>query len=125
MKKAIKFAALSTALVAAGVASTAIVSAWGDNTNGRKTYTLDQINNGDLGDTIVFNSIKDDTLPAGNIKDERNFVAARDAATGNNGVNNVWENNEITVEEGKTYIVRLYVHNNNPKGEKLLLKTLL
>lgn len=116
MKKAIKIAAISTAIVAAGVVSTAIVSAWGDNSGGRKTYTLAEINAGKLGDEIVFNSIKDDTLPAGNIKDERNFVAARDAATGNNGVNNVWENNEITVEEGKTYIVRLYVHNNNPKG---------
>ena len=122
MKKAIKIAAISTALVAAGAVSTAIVSAWGDNTNGRKTYTLDEINKGVLGDKIVFNSIKDDKLPAGNIKDERNFVAARDAATGNNGVNNVWENNEITVEEGKTYIVRLYVHNNNPKGTKAVAK---
>ena len=122
MKKAIKIAAISTAIVAAGAVSTAIVSAWGDNTNGRKTYTLAEINKGVLGDKIVFNSIKDDTLPAGNIKDERNFVAARDAATGNNGVNNVWQNNEITVQEGKTYIVRLYVHNNNPKGTKAVAK---
>ncbi len=122
MKKAIKLAAISTALVAAGAVSTVIVSAWGDNTNGRKTYTLEEINKGVLGDKIVFNSIKDDTLPAGNIKDERNFVAARDASTGNNGVNNVWQNNEITVEEGKTYIVRLYVHNNNPKGTKAVAK---
>lgn len=122
MKKAVKIAAISTALVAAGVVSTAIVSAWGDNTNGRKTYTLAEINDGKLGDKIVFNSIKDDTLPKGNIKDERNFVAARDASTGNKGVDNVWQNNEITVEEGKTYIVRLYVHNNNPKGEKAVAK---
>ena len=122
MKKAIKIAAISTALVAAGAVSTAIVSAWGDNTNGRKTYTLAEINDGKLGDTIVFNSIKDDTLPKGNIKDERNFVAARDASTGNKGVDNVWQNNEITVEEGKTYIVRLYVHNNNPKGDKAVAK---
>ena len=122
MKKAIKFAALSTAIVAAGVASTAVVSAWGDNAGGRKTVTVEEINKGVLGDKIVFNSIKDDTLPKGNIKDERNFVAARDASTGNNGVNNVWQNNEITVEEGKTYIVRLYVHNNNPKGRDAVAK---
>jgi uncharacterized repeat protein (TIGR01451 family) len=122
MKKAIKLAAISTALVAAGAVSTAIVSAWGDNTGGRKTYTVAEINKGVLGDKIVFNSIKDDTLPKGNIKDERNFVAARDASTGNNGENNVWENNEITVEEGKTYIVRLYVHNNNPKGKDAVAK---
>ena len=122
MKKAIKYVALSTALVAAGAASTAIVSAWGDNQNGRKTYTIKEIENNALGDKIVFNSIKDDTLPKGNIKDERNFVGARDASTGNHGINNVWENNEIAVEEGKTYIVRLYVHNNNPKGEKAVAK---
>ena len=125
MKKAIKLAAISTALVAAGAVSTAIASAWGDNSGlekGRKTYTVDEINKGVLGDTIVFNSIKDDTLPKGNIKDERNFVAARDASTGNKGEDNVWQNNEITVEEGKTYIVRLYVHNNNPKGDKAVAK---
>ena len=122
MKKAIKFAALSTAIVAAGVASTAVVSAWGDNAGGRKTFTVDEINKGALGDKIVFNSIKDDTLPKGNIKDERNFVAARDASTGNNGVNNVWQNNEISVEEGKTYLVRLYVHNNRPKGKDAVAK---
>ncbi len=122
MKKAIKFAAISSALVAAGAVTTAVVSAWGDNTGGRTTYTLKQIDDGILGDKIVFNSIKDDTLPQGNIKDERNFVAARDASTGNNGVNNVWQNNEITVEEGKTYLVRLYVHNNNPKGKDAVAK---
>ena len=122
MKKAIKLAALSTAIVAAGAVSTAVVSAWGDNTGGRKTYTVEEINKGVLGDTIVFNSIKDDTLPKGNIKDERNFVAARDASTGNHGIDNVWQNNEITVEEGKTYIVRLYAHNNNPKGEAATAK---
>jgi uncharacterized repeat protein (TIGR01451 family)/LPXTG-motif cell wall-anchored protein len=122
MKKAIKIAALSTAVLAAGAVSTAVVSAWGDNAGGRATYTVKQINDGVLGDKIVFNAIKDDTLPKGNIKDERNFVAARDASTGNHGVDNVWQNNEITVEEGKTYIVRLYAHNNNPKGKDAVAK---
>ena len=122
MKKAIKIAAITSAVIAAGVASTAVVSAWGDNTNGRRTYTVDEINNGILGDKIVLNSIKDEKLPEGNVKDERNFVAARDASTGNNGAKNVWQNNEITVEEGKTYIVRLYVHNNNPKGKDAVAK---
>ena len=122
MKKAIKIAALSTAVLAAGAVSTAVVSAWGDNAGGRATYTVKQINDGVLGDKIVFNAIKDDTLPKGNLKDERNFVAARDASTGNHGVDNVWQNNEITVEEGKTYIVRLYAHNNNPKGKDAVAK---
>lgn len=105
-----------------------IVSAWGNAGEGRRTYTIAEINNDDLGNNIVFNSIKDSdgNLSAKNqeagvimpLTDERNFVGARDASTGNNGKNNVWDGNTITVEEGKTYIVRLYVHNNNPNGEK-------
>lgn len=119
---------LSAATVVAGATITpAIVSAWGNSGAARKTYTIAQINNGDLGDNIVFNSIVDsnENLSEKNqeagvivpLSDERNFVGARDASTGNNGKNNVWDGNEITVEEGKTYIVRLYVHNNNPGGE--------
>jgi len=122
MKKAIKLVTMAAAVVTAGAIGTAIVSAWGDNSGGRRTYTVAQINNGDLGNKIVFNSIKDDSLKDGSIKDERNFVAARDKSTGNNGVNNVWQNNEITVEEGKTYIIRLYVHNNSPKGRDAVAK---
>lgn len=122
MKKAIKIAAISTAVVAAGAVSTAVVSAWGDNSGGRRTYTVNELNSNILGDKIIFNSIKDETMPNGNIKDERNFVAARDAATGDNGVNNVWQNNEIKVEEGKTYLVRLYAHNNNPNGRNAVAK---
>ena len=57
MNKAIKIAALSAAVVAAGVATSTAVSAWGDNTNGRKTYTVEQIKNNALGDKIVFNSM--------------------------------------------------------------------
>ena len=117
----------AAALVATAAVAPAFVSAWGNSGESRRTYTIAQINNGDLGDNIVFNSIVDsnDNLSAKNkeagvimpLSDERNFVGARDKATGNNGKNNVWDGNTITVEEGKTYIVRLYVHNNNPKGE--------
>ena len=121
------FGVSAAAVVAAAVVAPAFVSAWGNAGEARKTYTIAQINNGDLGDNIVFNSIVDsnDNLSTKNkeagvimpLQDERNFVGARDKATGNNGKNNVWDGNTITVEEGKTYIVRLYVHNNNPKGE--------
>lgn len=117
----------AAAVVATAAIVPAFVSAWGNTGAGRKTYTIAQINNGDLGDNIVFNSIVDsnDNLSTKNkeagvimpLSDERNFVGARDKATGNNGKNNVWDGNTITVEEGKTYIVRLYVHNNNPGGE--------
>ena len=103
------------------------VQAWGNAGANRRTYTIAEINSGILGDNIVFNSIKDsnENLSEENqnagvimpLTDERNFVGARDKSTGNNGKNNVWDGNEIIVEEGKTYLVRLYVHNNNPKGE--------
>ena len=119
---------LSAATVVAGATVTpAVVSAWGNAGASRRTYTIAEINSGILGDNIVFNSIADsnDNLSEKNkeagvimpLTDERNFVGARDASTGNNGKNNVWDGNTITVEEGKTYIVRLYVHNNNPNGE--------
>lgn len=83
---------------------------WGDNGNGRPSYTKDQINSGVLGDNIVFNSISDSV-----IGDEKNFVAAR-INDGNHGQNNVWSPNDITVQNGQEYIIRLYVHNNSPKG---------
>lgn len=121
MKKAIKLASIATAVVAAGVIGATAVSAWGDSAGGRQTYTIKQINDGVLGDKIVLNSIKDNQkdMP---LTDERNFVGARDASTGNKGAQNVWQGNEITVEEGKTYLVRIYVHNNNPNGEKAVAK---
>ena len=103
--------AAAVAVVGASVASTA-VSAWGDSANGRTVYTLDQINSGVLGDKIVFNSITNSTFG-----DERNFVHARELNT-----SNVWSSNEISVEDGKTYVLSLYVHNNNPNGLNAVAK---
>ena len=78
---------------------------WSDNNGGRKAYTLDQVNAGALDNTIVFNSISD-----GKIGHEFNFIGARE----NNGdLVDYWNANEIAAEEGKTYIVRLYAHNNS------------
>lgn len=85
---------------------------WGDNSGGRPSYTKAQINGGVLGNQIVFNSISDST-----IGDEKNFVAAR-INDGAHGKGNVWSANDITAENGKEYVVRLYVHNNSPKGEE-------
>ena len=115
MKKAMKsvlgvFAAAT--IVGANLLPVA-VHAWGDNGGGRASYTIDQINNGVLGDNIVFNSISN-----GTIGDEKNFVGAREDTGVNAGIFNSWNGNEITVEDGKTYLVRLYVHNNNPKGRE-------
>lgn len=79
---------------------------WGDNSNGRRDYTIDEINNDALGDAITFNSISD-----GKIGHEFNFVGAR--KTGTTGK---WNANVINVADGGTYVIRLYVHNNSPRG---------
>ena len=90
-----------------------IIWGWGDTTDGgqgRESYTVEDINNGLLGDRIVFNSISNST-----IGDEKNFVAARIAGE-NTGIDNVWQNNLIEVEPGNEYIIRLFGHNNSPYG---------
>lgn len=112
MKNVLKsaFGVLAAASVAATVLAPAAVSAWGDSNGGRRSYTIAEINSGVLGENVVLNSISDST-----IGDEKNFVGAR-LDNGDNGAKNVWDGNEITVENDKTYIVRLYVHNNNPNG---------
>lgn len=53
----------------------------------------------------TFNSITNNP----NYGDERNFVIAKDAAnTGSGG----WSADELKVQDGKEYLVRMYVHNN-------------
>lgn len=103
------------------------VAAWGDNSEGgkgRPSYTLEEIKEGALGNRIVFNSISD-SEPMGdgvNGGSEKNFVGARECVLRNDGrcegdsKINKWCHNDIDVEDGKTYIIRLYVHNNNPNG---------
>lgn len=85
---------------------------WGDNLNGRKDYTIEQINNDALGDIITFNSISDST-----IGHEFNFVGAR-----KNGENGLWNANVREVEDGEEYVIRLFVHNNSPKGYDAIAK---
>lgn len=120
MKKRIKSICMTIAIgaILAGTALKPMVAfAWGDSGGGRPSYTEDQINEGVLGDKIVFNSISD-----GAIGDEKNFVAAREDTGINAGAANVWNANDITVEDGKVYIIRLYAHNNSPKGEDAVSK---
>lgn len=111
------------------------VWAWGDNDGGRPSYTEEEINDGAIGATeisdgenykesdnypgiIVFNSISDSAI--GN---EKNFVGTRECTIQANGRCNaatketIWNANEITVKDGQTYIIRAYIHNNNPNGE--------
>ena len=119
--------------------------AWGDNSSGgkgRSSYTVEEINDGVIGATpksdgedyknspnypgkIVFNSISDSRPVGDGVKggSEKNFVGARECVLRDDGrcesVENTgkgWLHNDITVEDGKTYIIRMYVHNNNPNG---------
>ena len=85
-----------------------VVFAWGPD---RPEYTIEQINDGVLGDKIVFNSIVNNQ----NIGHEFNFVGARELNKGYRGKNNLWYDT-IEVEPNKIYLVRMYVHNNSPLG---------
>ncbi len=111
--------------------------AWGDNGGGRESVSVQYINEhaSDYGSTPFFNSIeiKDsdyawyqdnfgEELAKGNLRYEKNFVATRkciqraDGSLEGNPKDNLWYGNNINAEDGKTYLVRLYAHNNNPNG---------
>ena len=120
MGKTFKAAMSVTAAIAVVSASLtpAIVNAWGDNTaggKGRPSYTLDQINSGAIDDKITFNSISNQDVSIG---DEKNFVGAKVAGE----TVKTWNANSIEVKDGETYTIRLYVHNNNRLGEKMIAK---
>lgn len=82
---------------------------WGDNAGGRRDYTNEEAANGVIGEQIIFNSISD-----GTIGHEKNYVGARENTGINAGKDNIWYGNSILIEDGKEYLVRLYVHNDNP-----------
>lgn len=90
---------------------------WGDNGRNRPSYTLAQINGGILGDTIVFNSISDSV-----IGDEKFFVGVRRDDGDHRGADNVWGINYITARHEAVYLIRLYIHNNNPNGIRAIAK---
>lgn len=116
MKKAIKFSVAAVGIVAALGAAVApsFVSAWGDNSedsvNMRPSYTEAEIDAGKLGDKITFNSISDNK----DLGDEKNFMSAR--MYNDTDLSHLWQDDEIMVEDGKEYVIRMYVHNNSPKG---------
>lgn len=82
------------AMIAAAVIVPASLLAWGPT---RATYTIEH-----PADHVTFNSIVNNP----NIGDERNFVGIRET-----GTNTTWTDN-MTVQAGKNYTVRMYVHNN-------------
>lgn len=117
MKKVSMLSTVAAIAVAgASFIPSASVLAWGDSNGGRQGHTLAEINNGVLGSNVVFNTITDGSYTDANnqvhvLGDERNFVNTRLA-----GTSNVWSANEITAEDGKEYVLSLYVHNNNPSS---------
>lgn len=85
----------------------------GGDENGDGATFLDEEGNprSFIGDyTPVFNSIVNNR----NYGDERNFVTARAI---DQDIHGAWNSNTITAEDGKVYLVRMYIHNNNPNGE--------
>ncbi len=90
-----KHFAVIGALLIAGAATFA-TQAWGPT---RQTFTVEK-----PADYVTFNSITNNPTYG----DERNFVMVKDASnTGTGG----WADN-VAVESGKEYLVRVYVHNN-------------
>lgn len=76
----------------------------------RQTYTIEK-----PADKITFNSITNNP----NYGDERNFVIAKDAS---NTQANGWSQDSLKVEDGKEYLVRIYVHNNAASNLNLVAK---
>ena len=89
-----RFGVVAAVLIAG--TTVAMTFAWGPS---RTTYTV-----ANPASKIVFNSITDNP----NVGDERNFVVVKDAA---NTASGGWQDN-VTVQPGKEYLVRMYVHNN-------------
>lgn len=98
-----RLAAVSLIVAAAFVP--AAIFAWGPTD--RETFTVEK-----PAPYITFNSITNNPTYG----DERNFVMIKDA--GNTGLGG-WQD-EVNVEAGKEYLVRMYVHNNAAENRKLV-----
>lgn len=110
MKRAIKsiFIAVYIIIFTDVILNSTVVFAYGDSGNEvRPEYTIDDINKGKLGNTITFNSISN-----GAIGHEFNFTGARVDDGNDLGLGNKWLD-DIVAEDGQTYVVRLYAHNNS------------
>ena len=99
-----RFAAIIAA-VAGAILVPAVLMAWGPD---RATFTIQN-----PADFVTFNSITDNPNIGG---DERDFVGIREA-----GTTNLWTN-DMTVQPGKTYTVRMYVHNNAASNQNVTAK---
>ena len=111
MKKLINFiknhSIISGSVLVAAIAP-ALVWAWGP---ARPSFTIEK-----PADYITFNSITNNPVIGG---DEKDFVGIREV-----GSNAKWTNN-IKVQNGKEYYVRLYVHNNAASNLNLVAENVV
>lgn len=96
LKRLPKRTSALVAIVAAAIVVPAGLFAWGP---GRATFTEQN-----PAPYITFNSITNNSFYG----DERNFVTIKDASNTQDGG---WTD-KVTVQPGKEYVVRMYVHNN-------------
>lgn len=99
----------AVAVIAAAIIVPTAVFAWGPD---RATYTV-----ANPAKHVTFNSITDNP----NYGDERNFVTIKDASNTSAGG---WKD-EIKVQNGKEYLVRMYVHNNASAELKLVAENVM
>ena len=111
MKKLINFiknhSIISGSVLVAAIAP-ALVWAWGP---ARPSFTIEK-----PADYITFNSITNNPVIGG---DEKDFVGIREV-----GSNAKWTNN-IKVQNGKEYYVRMYVHNNAASNLNLVAENVV
>lgn len=111
MKKLINFiknhSVISGSILAAVIAPVAVM-AWGP---ARPSFTIEK-----PADYITFNSITNNPVIGG---DEKDFVGIREV-----GSNAKWTNN-MKVQNGKEYYVRIYVHNNAASNLNLVAENVV
>ena len=111
MKKLINFiknhSIISGSVLVAAVAP-ALVWAWGP---ARPSFTIEK-----PADYITFNSITNNPVIGG---DEKDFIGIREV-----GSNTKWTNN-MKVQNGKEYYVRMYVHNNAASNLNLVAENVV
>ena len=111
MKKLINFiknhSIISGSVLVAAIAP-ALVWAWGPS---RPSFTIEK-----PADYITFNSITNNPVIGG---DEKDFVGIREV-----GSNAKWTNN-MKIQNGKEYYVRIYVHNNAASNLNLVAENVV
>lgn len=84
----------------------------------RRGYTVQQIKNGVLGKRIVFNSILDGSADSGFKGNEKKFMSVKKVGD----ESEEWQYGNINVENRSEYLIRVFVHNDNPNGYDAIAK---